>query len=82
MKTALIADVHTNIVPPEAVALDIGRRGVNAVVCFGDAPGAGSQPEETLDLPLELNCAFAMGSEIRLAADHFPDSSFVPWYYS
>src|SRR5262245_15317901 len=49
LRTALIADIHGNIVALEAVLADIGRRDVDAVVCLGDVAATGPQPAEAVD---------------------------------
>lgn len=62
MKLALIADVHANLVPLEAVARDIRRQSVKGVICLGDVLDVGSQPREVLGIVTELRCSFAMGN--------------------
>lgn len=62
MRIALIADVHGNLQPLEAVARDIRTRGADAVLCLGDSLTIGLQPAPVLDLLQELGCRFVMGN--------------------
>jgi putative phosphoesterase len=62
VRTALIADIHGNLVALEAVLGDIERRGVDRVVCLGDVAATGPQPREAIDRIAELGCAVVMGN--------------------
>jgi putative phosphoesterase len=62
MRFALIADIHGNLQPLEAVARDIRRRGADRVICLGDALTIGLQPGSVIDLLQELPCRFVMGN--------------------
>ena len=69
MKIALLADVHANLVPFDAVARDVRRRGVDLVVCLGDALDIGSRPREVLELLAELKCTCVMGNHDQAVLD-------------
>ena len=62
MSTALIADIHGNLVALETVLGDIDRRGVDRVVCLGDVAATGPQPRETIERVAELGCPVVMGN--------------------
>ena len=62
MRTALIADIHGNLVSLDAVLADIDRRGVDRVVCLGDVAATGPQPRETIERVAALGCAVVMGN--------------------
>ncbi len=62
MKTALIADVHGNLVALEAVLADIERRGAERLVCLGDVAATGPQPREVIARLRELECPVVMGN--------------------
>lgn len=62
MRLALVSDQHGNDVAFHAVVEDLGRIGVDDVVCLGDAVQGGTQPAETLDRLRELGCAVVLGN--------------------
>jgi putative phosphoesterase len=62
MRIALIADIHGNLFPLEAVVRDIRHRDVQATVCLGDTVTVGNQPLEVLELLKELKCSCIMGN--------------------
>jgi diadenosine tetraphosphatase ApaH/serine/threonine PP2A family protein phosphatase len=50
VRTALISDVHSNLAALEAVLEDLGRQGVDRIVCLGDIIGYGPNPVQCVDL--------------------------------
>jgi len=62
MRIALISDIHGNDVALEAVLTDIQLKGVDQVVCLGDAIQSGPQPKETLARLQSLACPIVMGN--------------------
>ncbi|MDX6593037.1 MAG: hypothetical protein QOJ13_2233 [Gaiellales bacterium] len=62
MKTALIADIHGNLIALEAVLGDAERRKVDRVVCLGDVAATGPQPREIVERLAELACPVVQGS--------------------
>jgi predicted phosphodiesterase len=62
VKTALIADIHGNLVALEAVLADADRRKVDRIVCLGDVAATGPQPREAVELIAELGCAVVQGN--------------------
>ena len=50
MKLAIISDLHSNREALEAVMADIGKRGVEDLICLGDVVGYGPEPEYCVDV--------------------------------
>jgi predicted phosphodiesterase len=61
VKTALIADIHGNLVALEAVLADVERRKADRIVCLGDVAATGPQPRETIERIAELGCPVVQG---------------------
>jgi len=53
LRTALVSDIHGNLVAFEAVLSHIAGQGVDRIVCLGDVLGYGPRPVECLDLVAE-----------------------------
>lgn len=62
MRLAVISDIHGECFALDQVLQDIGRQGIEQIVCLGDALQGGSQPAETLARLRELNCPVVMGN--------------------
>ena len=62
MHIALISDIHGNCVAFDAVLDDIRRKGVQQIVCLGDAIQGGAQPAETVQRLRDLHCPVVMGN--------------------
>jgi putative phosphoesterase len=62
VRTALIADIHGNLVALRAVLDDAARRGADRIVCLGDVAATGPQPAETIEAVEQLGCAVVMGN--------------------
>ena len=62
MRTALIADIHGNLVSLQAVLDDARRSGVERIVCLGDVAATGPQPVEAIEAVAALGCDVVMGN--------------------
>ena len=62
MRTAIISDIHGNLVSLEAVLGDASRQGVDRIVCLGDVAATGPQPRESVGRIAELGCPVVMGN--------------------
>jgi predicted phosphodiesterase len=62
MRVAVISDIHGNAVGLETALKDIERRGIDRMVCLGDAIQGGPQPVEVVARLREINCPVVMGN--------------------
>lgn len=62
MRIAVFSDMHGNDFAFELVTADIKKRGVDQLVCLGDAIQGGSQPRQTVERLRALNCPVVMGN--------------------
>lgn len=62
LRIALIADIHGNLPALEAVLADIGRTGVEKIVCLGDVAATGPQPRAVIARLRSLDCRVVMGN--------------------
>lgn len=62
MRTALIADIHGNLVALRAVLEDAEQRGAARIICLGDVAATGPQPLEAIETIAELGCDVVMGN--------------------
>lgn len=53
MKTAIIADIHSNYQALTAVLEQIEKEKVDKIVCLGDSVGYGADPDKCLDLLMD-----------------------------
>jgi len=53
-RTAIVSDIHGNLVALEAVLEDIGGQNVDRIVCLGDVIGYGPAPCQCLDRTMEF----------------------------
>lgn len=72
MRVALLADIHGNLLGLDAVLDELGREGVDHVLCLGDV-AVGPQPTETLERIRALGCPVLMGNWDAWFLDGFPD---------
>ena len=73
MRTALIADIHGNLVSLQAVLDDMRRTGVDRIVCLGDVAATGPQPVEAIDAVTMLGCDVVMGNADEWLLDPEPE---------
>ncbi len=80
MRVSLISDLHGNEMALDAVLADIGRRGVDRVVCLGDVATLGPRPAAVLNRVRELGCACILGNhdEFMLDPALIEDYSKIP----
>jgi len=62
MRVALISDLHANAIALDAVLEDIGRVGVDRVICLGDVATLGPAPLEVIDTLQQLGCDCILGN--------------------
>jgi putative phosphoesterase len=62
VKTAIISDIHGNLLALQAVVADFRAQGADQVVCLGDVAAEGPQPREAVDLLRALVCPVVMGN--------------------
>jgi putative phosphoesterase len=62
MQLAVISDIHGNCFALDQVLADIRQRGIEAIVCLGDAIQGGAQPAETVARLREIDCPIVMGN--------------------
>ena len=62
MRLAVFSDMHGNDFAFELVEADIQKRGVDQLVCLGDAIQGGAQPKQTVERLRRLNCPVVMGN--------------------
>jgi putative phosphoesterase len=69
MLTALISDLHGNLVALDAVLADATRAGVERVVCLGDVATLGPRPHEVLARLQALGCDCIVGNHDAFLLD-------------
>jgi predicted phosphodiesterase len=74
VRLALVSDQHGNDVAFRAVVDDLGRLGVDDVVCLGDTTQGGSEPAQTLDRLAALGCETVLGNADDLLLEVPTDS--------
>jgi len=74
VRLALVSDQHANDVAFHAVVEDLGRLGVDEVICLGDTTQGGTQPVETLDRLAALGCETVLGNADDLLLEVPTDS--------
>ncbi|MDB5077551.1 MAG: protein phosphatase [Chloroflexi bacterium] len=73
MKTAIISDIHGNLLALQAVVADFRAQGADQVVCLGDVAAEGPQPREAVDLLRALVCPVVMGNTDEDLLQPIPD---------
>ena len=71
-RVALISDIHGNLSALDLVLEEIGKCGVDAVICLGDASASGPFPRETLDRLRVEKIPTIMGNKDELLLDGLP----------
>ncbi len=69
MRTALISDLHGNIVALRAVLDHIGQARVDRIVCLGDVATLGPAPKQVIETLAELGCACILGNHDAFLLD-------------
>src|SRR5215470_13131292 len=72
MRTAIIADIHGNLVALDAALAEIGAEGVEQIVCLGDVAATGPQPTQVLARLRGLGCPLVMGNADAYLLDPKP----------
>ncbi len=62
MKTAIISDIHGNLISLNAALAAISRKHVDGIVCLGDIAATGPRPAECIDVIRSLSCQVVMGN--------------------
>jgi predicted phosphodiesterase len=62
VRTALIADIHGNLVALRAVVADLTARRADRIICLGDVAATGPQPAEAIEAIDQLGCDVVMGN--------------------
>src|SRR5215510_8425912 len=62
MRIAVFSDIHGNDFAFEVVEADIKKRGVDQLVCLGDAIQGGPQPKAVVERLRKLKCPVVMGN--------------------
>jgi predicted phosphodiesterase len=62
MRIGIFSDTHGNCVALDAAVADMGQRGIDRLVCLGDAVQGGPQPDEIVQRLRELDCPVVMGN--------------------
>ena len=62
MRVGLLADIHGNLLALDAVLADLGRAGVDRLVCLGDVAALGPQPAEVVARLRALGCPSVLGN--------------------
>ena len=71
VRTAIISDIHGNLMALETVLADIDQRSVDEIICLGDILGYGPNPVECVDLVKE-RCEFSLLGNHDFAALYEP----------
>ncbi len=71
MRYAILSDIHGNIVALESVLEDVGKQGIDQVICLGDIVGYGPRSHECVQRIMEASDLTLMGNhDIIVASDH------------
>jgi predicted phosphodiesterase len=80
MRIAVVSDIHGNLMALEAVAADIKRRGVDAVVNLGDSLSGPLLPLETAQFLMAQDWTHLAGNHERQILELHAGSSMVDAY--
>ena len=69
MRIALISDLHGNEVALQAVFADLGRVGVDQLICLGDVATLGPRPNAVLAMLRERGCPCILGNHDEFLLD-------------
>lgn len=73
VRIAIVSDIHGNLAALEAVALDIQRRGVDAVVNLGDSLSGPLLPRETAEFLMAKGWLSLAGNHERQLLTNPPE---------
>ena len=73
LQTAILSDIHGNLVALKAVLSDIERKKVKRFVCLGDVAANGPQPREVIELLRNAKCPCVMGNTDEALAKNLPE---------
>lgn len=77
MRTALISDLHANLVAFEAVLRDAREQGAEKIVCLGDVVGYGPLPRETLVRTREVAAVVLAGNHDDAVSGRINPDRFI-----
>lgn len=69
MKIAVLADIHANLEALEAVLIDVGKMGVDRIVCLGDIVGYGVDPVACINRLREVGAECVLGNHDQAVID-------------
>ena len=72
-RTALLSDIHGNLVALDAVLADVERRDVDLTVCLGDVAASGPQPREVIEVLRRLRWPCVMGNTDESLVKNLPE---------
>lgn len=78
MRIGLFSDIHSNCHALQAVLADMGRRGVDRLICLGDVTLKGPLPKESVDLVRSLGCPVVRGNTDGAYHPDFHPDRFPP----
>jgi len=78
MRTAVIADIHSNLEALQAVLARIEDLGADEIVCLGDIVGYNANPNECVDIIRSGNIKCVLGNHDVCAADLEEPDGFNP----
>lgn len=73
MRLAIISDIHSNLPALEVVLEQIGKEGVDRILCAGDIVGYGPHPNEVIGQLKKIEITTILGNHDRAVLSH--DSS-------
>jgi putative phosphoesterase len=73
VRTAIISDIHGNLLALQAVIADFRAHAADQVVCLGDVAAEGPQPLEAVDHLRALACPVVMGNADEELLQPIPD---------
>lgn len=79
MRLALLSDIHGNMEALNQVLLDIGKVGVDAIVCLGDIIGYGPEPNQAIASIEDLNIPSVIGNHELAVVDPGHLHAFNPF---
>ncbi|MDP8214794.1 MAG: metallophosphoesterase family protein [Candidatus Euphemobacter frigidus] len=78
MRYAILSDIHGNLEALRAVLDEARRRAVESYICLGDIVGYGANPNECLEMLLELSPATVLGNHDAAVCGREDLENFTP----